>query len=93
MAKFQVGQMVKFIGQEGCWCPPINTIGKILKINHCETDFLVDFPRESIVFLNRFPVNSHFWYKEDELEPIDEWNKNKNVEVHYLKRKWGWTMV
>lgn len=60
MAKFHVGQMVKYVGQEGFWSPPVGTIGTVLKINYWGTNFLVEFPKGSIVFLDSFPNGSHF---------------------------------
>lgn len=93
MVKFQIGQMVKYVGREGYWSPPVGTIGKVLKINHWGTDYLIEFPKESIVSLDRFPANSHFWYGEDELEPAEDKDVSKKVKVRCLKRSWGWTAV
>lgn len=34
MAKFHLGQMVKYVGREGFWSPLVGTVGTVLKINH-----------------------------------------------------------
>lgn len=102
MAKFHVGQMVKYVGREGYWSPPVGTVGTVLKINHWGTNFLVEFPKGSIlvkfpkdfiVSLNGFPNGSHFWYDEDELEPVSDQDMIEKVKVRCIKRNWGWTKV
>ena len=85
MAKFHLGQMVKYVGREGFWSPPEGVVGTVLKINHWGTNFLVEFPEGSIVSLNRFPNGSHFWYSEDELEPVNDQDTIKKVKVRYAK--------
>lgn len=91
MAKFHLGQMVKYVGREGYWSPPIGVIGTVIKINHWGTNFLVEFPKGSIVFLDTFPDNTHYWYSEDELELVNDPDIIKKVKVHSIKRNWGWT--
>lgn len=89
MAKFHVGQMVKYVGREGYWSPPVGTVGQILKINYWGTNFLVEFPKGSIVSLDSFPDNSYFWYEEDELEPINDQNTTKKIKVRCAKHGYG----
>jgi hypothetical protein len=91
MAKFHVGQMVKYIGREGYWSPPVGVIGTVIKINHWGTNFLVEFPKGSIVSLDSFPNNIHYWYSEDELEPANDQDMIKKVKVRCIKQDWGWT--
>ena len=91
MAKFHLGQMVKYVGREEYWNPPVGTIGTVLKINHWGTNFLVEFPKGSIVSLDSFPEGSHFWYDEDELEPANDQDMIRKVKVRCIKRNWGWT--
>ena len=93
MAKFHVGQMVKYVGREGYWSPPVGTVGQILKINYWGTNFLVEFPKGSIVSLDSFPDNSYFWYEEDELEPINNQNTTKKIKVRCAKHGCGWIKV
>ena len=93
MAKFHVGQMVKYVGREGYWSPPVGTVGQILKINYWGTNFLVEFPKGSIVSLDSFPDNSYFWYEEDELEPINDQNTTKKIKVRCAKHGWDWIKV
>lgn len=93
MAKFHVGQMVKYIGREGYWSPPVGTVGQILKINYWGTNFLVEFPQDSIVSLDSFPDNSYFWYEEDELEPINDQNTTKKIKVRCAKHGCGWIKI
>ena len=90
MAKFYLGQMVKYVGREGFWSPPIGTVGTVLKINHWDTNFLVDFPKESIVSIDQLPDNSYFWFSEDELEPTNDQDMIKKVKVRCIKRNWSW---
>lgn len=93
MAKFHVGQMVKYVGREGYWSPLVGTVGVVLKINYWGTNFLVEFPKGSIISLDNFPDNSYFWYEEDELEPINDQNITKKIKVRCAKHGWGWTKV
>lgn len=93
MAKFHVGQMVKYVGREGYWSPLVGTIGQILKINYWGTNFLVEFPKGSIISLDSFPDNSYFWYEEDELEPINDQNTTKKIKVRCAKHGWSWIKV
>lgn len=93
MAKFHVGQMVKYVGREGYWSPPVGTVGQILKINYWGTNFLVEFPKGSIVSLDSFPDNSYFWYEEDELEPINDQNTTKKIKVRCAKHGCGWIKI
>ena len=90
MAKFHLGQMVKYVGREGYWSPSVGTVGTVLKINNWGTNFLVEFPKGSIVSLDSFPNGSHFWYSEDELEPVDGQDTTKEIKVRYAKHEWGW---
>ena len=71
----------------------MGTVGQILKINYWGTNFLVEFPKGSIVSLNSFPDNTCFWYEEDELEPINDQNTIKKIKVRCIKQNWGWTKV
>ena len=64
MAKFHVGQMVKYVGREGVWSPAKGTIGKVLKIGAFDCNFLVDYP----IFAN----GMYCYFNENELEPVDE---------------------
>lgn len=66
MAKFHVGQMVKYVGREGVWSPAKGTIGKVLKIGAFDCNFLVDYP----IFAN----GMYCYFNENELEPVDENN-------------------
>lgn len=93
MAKFHLGQMVKYVGREGCWSPSVGTVGTVLKINHWGTNFLVEFPKGSIVSLDSFPDNTHYWYSEDELEPVNDQDIIKTAKALYIKQDWGWTKV
>lgn len=93
MAKFHLGQMVKYVGREGFWSPPVGTVGIVLKINNWGTNFLVEFPKGSIISLDNFPNNSHFWYDEDELETATGQDMIKKGKVRFIKRNWGWTKV
>lgn len=93
MAKFHLGQMVKYVGLEGYWSPPVGTVGTVLKINNWGTNFLVEFPKGSIVSFDSFPNGSHFWYDEDELEPVDDQDIIKTAKALYIKQDWGWTKV
>lgn len=93
MAKFHLGQMVKYVGQEGYWSPSVGTVGTVLKINHWGTNFLVKFPKGSIVSLDSFPNNTHYWYSEDELEPTNDQDMIKKVKVRCIERNWEWTKV
>lgn len=90
MAKFHLGQMVKYVGREGYWSPPVGTIGTVLKINNWGTNFLVEFPKGSIISLDSFPNNSHFWYEEDELEPVDSQDTTKKIKARRVKHEWKW---
>ena len=99
MAKFHLGQMVKYVGQEGYWSPPVGTVGTVLKINHWGTNFLVkfpegsilvEFPKGSIVSLDSSPNGSHFWYDEDELEPATDQDMIKKAKVRCIKQNWEW---
>ena len=90
MAKFHLGQMVKYVGREGFWSPLVGTVGTVLKINHLGTNFLVEFTKGSIVSLDSFPEGSHFWYDEDELEPANDQDMIRKVKVRCIKRNWGW---
>lgn len=90
MAKFHLGQMVKYVGREGFWSPLVGTVGTVLKINRWGTNFLVEFPKGSIVSLDSFPNRSHFWYDEDELEPVDGQDVTKEIKVRCAKHGWGW---
>lgn len=90
MAKFHLGQMVKYVGREGFWSPPVGTVGTVLKINNWGTNFLVEFPKGFIVSLDTFPDGSHFWYDEDELEPVNDQDTIKEIEVRCAKHGWGW---
>lgn len=91
MAKFYIGQMVKYVGREGYWSPPVGTVGTVFKINNWGTNFLVEFPKGSILI--KFPNGSHFWYDEDELEPVDDQNTTKEIKVRCAKHGWGWIKV
>lgn len=93
MAKFHLGQMVKYVGREGYWSPPVGTVGTVLKINNWGTNFLVEFPKGSIVSLDSFPNNTHYWYSEDELEPTNDQDMIKKVKVRCIERNWEWTKV
>ena len=93
MAKFHVRQMVKYVGREGFWSPPVGTVGTVLKINNWGTNFLVEFPKGSIVSLDTFSNGSHFWYDEDELEPAIDQDMIKKVKVRCAEQNWGWTKV
>jgi hypothetical protein len=93
MAKFHLGQMVKYVGREGFRSPPVGTVGTVLKINYWGTNFLVKFPKGSIVSLDSFPNNTHYWYSEDELEPTNDQDMIKKVKVRCIKRNWEWTKV
>lgn len=93
MAKFHVGQMVKYVGREGYYSPLIGTVGTVLRINHWGTKFLVEFPKGSVVSLDSFPNGSHFWYDEDELEPANDQDMIKKVKVRYIEQNWGWMKV
>lgn len=90
MAKFHLGQMVKYVDREGYWSPLVGTVGTVLKINHWGTNFLVEFPKGSIVSLDSFPDNSHFWYGEDELEPANDQDTTKEIKVRCARHGWGW---
>ena len=46
MAKFQLGQTVKYIGRNGLFSPLKGDIGVVLKRNYWETEYLVSFPWE-----------------------------------------------
>lgn len=89
MAKFHVGQMVKYVSQEGLRSPPVGSVGTVIKINHWGTNFLVEFPKGSIVSLDSFPNGTHYWYGEDELEPANDQDMIKKVKVRCIKRSWG----
>lgn len=88
MAKFHLEQMVKYVGREGYWSPPVGTIGTVLKINNWGTNFLVEFPKGSIVSLNSFPEGSHFWYDENELEPINDQDATEEIKVRCARHGW-----
>ena len=90
MAKFHVGQMVKYVGREGYWSPPVGTVGTVLKINNWDTNFLVEFPKGSIVSLDSFPESSYFWYEEEELEPANAQDTTEQIKVRCAKHGWGW---
>lgn len=80
MAKFQVGQIVKYVGREGYWSPAKGTIGRVLRLNRYDNEFLVDFPKGSIVGAT---FDANFWFNEDELEPVDELCKPKRKLMRY----------
>ena len=90
MAKFHLGQMVKYVGREGYWSPPVGTVGTVLKINNWGTIFLVEFPKGSIVSLDIFPEGSHFWYEEDELEPINDQDATEEIKIRCARHGWEW---
>ena len=85
--------MVKYVGREGYWSPPVGTVGTVLKINNWGTNFLVEFPKGSIVSLDSFPDGSHFWYDEDELELVDDQDATKEIKVRWARHEWGWAKV
>ena len=78
MAKFHVGQMVKYVGREGVWSPAKGTIGKVLKIGAFDCNFLVDYP----IFAN----GMYCYFNENELEPVDE---NDIVEAEEAIKCWS----
>lgn len=73
--KFHIGQMVRYVGKEGRWSPIHGAIGKVLKIDEFGKNFLVEFDKPQVPVLNNFRDGAHFWYHEDELEPVED-NKN-----------------
>lgn len=68
----------------------MGTVGTVLKINNWGTNFLVEFPKGSIVSLDSFPEGSYFWYNEDELEPVGDQDTIKKITVRCAKYGWGW---
>ena len=70
--KFKVGQAVKFIDcEENKFSPPHGSIGTVLKVGAIGVDYLVEFPNTWI------PEGCNFWYHEDELEAVENGEKEE----------------
>ena len=70
--KFKVGQVVKFIDcEENKFSPPHGSIGTVLKVGAIGVDYLVEFPNTWI------PEGCNFWYHEDELEAVENGEKEE----------------
>lgn len=78
MAKFHIGQIVKYVGREGIWSPAKGSVGRVLKIDSFGCNFLVDYP----IFAN----GMYCYFNENELEPVDE---NDIVEVEEVIKCWS----
>ena len=72
MAKFQLGQTVKYIGRNGLFSPLKGDIGVVLKKNYWETEYLVSFPWVEVPKSMDCGVDMNFWYSEHELAPATE---------------------
>lgn len=86
MAKFVVGQMVKFIGEKGYWNPPYGTIGKVMRVGAASVDFLVKFPAGLVPVSNAIFDDGMFWYHYDELAELGDEVEEDNVMI----AKQGW---
>ena len=72
MAKFQLGQTVKYIGRNGLFSPLKGDIGVVLKKNYWETEYLVSFPWVEVPKSMDCRTDMNFWYSEHELAPATE---------------------
>ena len=72
MAKFQLGQTVKYIGRNGLFSPLKGDIGVVLKKNYWETEYLVSFPWVKVPKPMDCRTDMNFWYSEHELAPATE---------------------
>ena len=72
MAKFQLGQTVKYIGRNGLFSPLKGDIGVVLKKNYWETEYLVSFPWVKVPKSMDCRTDMNFWYSEHELTPATE---------------------
>ena len=76
--KFKVGQAVKFIDYEiNKYSPPHGTIGTVLKVGAIGIDYLVKFPDGTVTGLAYLPEGWNFWYHEDELEAVEDGEKEE----------------
>ena len=72
MAKFQLGQTVKYIGRNGLFSPLKGDIGVVLKKNYWETEYLVSFTWEKVHKPMDCRTDMNFWYSEHELDAATE---------------------
>ena len=72
MAKFQLGQTVKYIGRNGLFSPLKGDIGVVLKKNYWETEYLVSFPWVEVPKSMDCGADMNFWYSEHELDAATE---------------------
>ena len=72
MAKFQLGQTVKYIGRNGLFSPLKGDIGVVLKKNYWETEYLVSFPWVKVLKPMDCRTDMNFWYSEHELDATTE---------------------
>lgn len=70
--KFEVGQMVRYIGEQTAFSPPYRTIGKVMRISNVGTDYKVRFPTGTVPTPKWIMHPDVFWYSEDELEEVLE---------------------
>lgn len=68
--KFEVGQMVRYIGEQTAFSPPYGTIGKVMRISNVGTDYKVRFPTGTVPTPKWIMHPDVFWYSEDELEDV-----------------------
>ena len=72
MAKFQLGQTVKYIGRNGLFSPLKGDIGVVLKKNYWETEYLVSFSWVKVPKSMDCRTDMNFWYSEHELDAATE---------------------
>ena len=78
--KFKVGQAVRFIDCEiNRYSPPHGTIGTVLKVGAIGIDYLVKFPDGTVTGLAYLPEGWNFWYHEDELEAVEDGEKEEFI--------------
>ena len=76
--KFKVRQVVKFIDcAENKFSPPHGTIGTVLKVGAIGIDYLVKFQDGTVTGLAYLPEGWNFWYREDELEAVEDGGKEE----------------
>lgn len=80
MAKFQLGQTVKYIGRNGLFSPLKGDVGVVLKKNYWDTEYLVSFPWVEVPKSMDCRTDMNFWYSEHELDVATEGEVQEQAE-------------